>query len=242
MHCENNGHGIECEFDNGYYVNDDNGDHFQAAQFHIHVLSEEMLPRLGDVISLHIVHFQNPAPSANKIAISVIGILFKIGSASPLLEPIVQKLVELQYEGNGTTIDFPGFQQYFSDIRTQNKDSYWNYPGSLTTPPCSERIDWTVMEFQPTLSQSQFDSLIATIRLVTHSATNKTNNRPIQRQLQGVPYYPGGPRSISHGPTASSIALAVIVAVLLLVVFVLIILLVVKSMGSSEPHSYSNIQ
>jgi carbonic anhydrase len=38
-------------------------------------------------------------------------------------------------------------------VRTSN---YYTYPGSLTTPPCSEIVTWIVLKKQATMSEEQF--------------------------------------------------------------------------------------
>jgi carbonic anhydrase len=35
--------------------------------------------------------------------------------------------------------------------------SYYTYPGSLTTPPCSETVTWLVLKQQAELSASQYE-------------------------------------------------------------------------------------
>lgn len=50
---------------------------------------------------------------------------------------------------------------------------YYRYMGSLTTPPCSEGVNWYVMKTPITMSKAQISSL---------SALTKGKTRPIQRR------------------------------------------------------------
>lgn len=241
INCVNEGYGIRCDFTNGYFTTDEEVQ-FQAAQFHVHFAPEEVLPRNNDVLSLHIVHFQNPPPAPNRIAIGVVGLLFTIGNASTLLDPLVQQLPNIPKKDDHVMIDFKGFQSYFAQLHAQNLDGYWNYPGSLTTPPCAEQIDWTVMEAQQTLSQAQYNALKAVLSGGKNSTSG--NSRTVQRNLEGVPFYPGGPKKQnSNALTPAVIALAVIVGLLLVLLVVVIVVSYVQgssnSSGDYAPLEYS---
>ena len=48
---------------------------------------------------------------------------------------------------------------------------YWTYSGSLTTPPCTEGVQWYVLEQDMTLSRAQYRAFTSTFRL---------NSRPLQ--------------------------------------------------------------
>jgi len=205
----NNGHTIQATYANGYYNNDKEGTYYQMSQFHFHTHSEESVLGLNDKASLHLVHAQNPAPKAGFMALSVLGILFVVGNDNPLLDPIISALSSIPVSGNSTTINFPGFQGAFEAMAAAGTNDYWNYPGSLTTPPCSEKIDWTVLATAWTMSQAQLDALNAVLVADTHSNTPGTSNyRHIQRTLTSVPYFPG-----------SSSGAALSVSFVLLVVF-----------------------
>merc|ERR1719427_1876494 len=46
-----------------------------------------------------------------------------------------------------------------SHLMPKNLDAYYRYSGSLTTPPCSEAVVWTVFEDVVAISQNQADFL-----------------------------------------------------------------------------------
>lgn len=57
------------------------------------------------------------------------------------------------------------------DFYPVNKD-YYNFEGSLTTPPCTEGVNWIVFKNQETVSKKQVEEFTQTLGF--------ENNRPIQ--------------------------------------------------------------
>ena len=57
------------------------------------------------------------------------------------------------------------------DFYPENKD-YYNFEGSLTTPPCTEGVNWIVFKSQETVSKEQVEKFSQTLGF--------ENNRPIQ--------------------------------------------------------------
>jgi len=188
----NNGHTIQATYTNGYYNNDRHKTFFQIAQFHFHTHSEESVRGVGDVASLHLVHAQNPAPSSDTMGLSVLGILFIIGpDDNNVIQPIIDALVDIPMTGNTTTRPFGGFGRAFADMKGSGTNDYWNFPGSLTTPPCTENLDWTVLATPWTMSRRQLTALNDALVADTASATPGTSNyRKVQRNLTSVSYRP----------------------------------------------------
>ena len=60
---------------------------------------------------------------------------------------------------------------------------YWMYDGSLTTPPCSEGVAWTVMKDVQRISQDQLDWLF---RFTKGAATGNEVNATEQKYLDYV--------------------------------------------------------
>jgi carbonic anhydrase len=72
------------------------------------------------------------------------------------------------------------FEHLFS---TLDLDNFWNYHGSLTTPPCSEVVDWYVLMSPALMSESQFMKL----RMATGEVATNGNFRPPQSINGRVP-------------------------------------------------------
>ncbi|KAL0453143.1 UNVERIFIED_CONTAM: Alpha carbonic anhydrase 4 [Sesamum latifolium] len=113
-------------------------------------------------MELHIVH----ANSRGDIA--VVGILYRLGQADPFLA----QFLPIYIIGYSTRISFGDcLIHQVSGFQAEN----YKYNGSLTTPPCSEHVTWTVFKMVKTVSIEQ----IHTLRDAIHDG-NTENARPIQ--------------------------------------------------------------
>lgn len=101
-------------------------------------------------LELHLVHhekrFETIAKAAlEKNGVAVLGVLFHVAEKP---NPMIEKLLE----NAGTVFEVAGRNQTYkdklllADILPKNKDSYFRYDGSLTTPGCGEAVVWTVFE------------------------------------------------------------------------------------------------
>ena len=68
---------------------------------------------------------------------------------------------------------------------------YWSYEGSLTTPPCSEGIRWSVIKQVQPISQSQLDNVTRRLAGDSHFAEGKGNNRQVQPLNDRTLYFTG---------------------------------------------------
>ncbi len=127
----NNGHTIQanCEAGSRTVIN---GEAFDLLQFHFHHPSEHLLSGKAFEMELHFVH----KSAAGQLA--VLGIFIQPGAENAALAPIWAAMPKEAgaEQAVGTTI-VPG------DLLPADR-SFFRYQGSLTTPPCSEGVLWTV--------------------------------------------------------------------------------------------------
>jgi len=138
----NNGHTIEVEVDGENYLRLGGVDYL-LTQFHFHTDSEHRIAGRGYDMELHLVH-----KSASG-AIAVVGVFLQRGGSSGALAPIFANL---------PAVDSPLNQQeelpeaFNPRTFLPRSRAFYNYAGSLTTPPCTEGVRWIVMAQPLTVS------------------------------------------------------------------------------------------
>ncbi|KAJ8754750.1 hypothetical protein K2173_012139 [Erythroxylum novogranatense] len=148
------------------------GKQFTLKQFHWHTPSEHLIDGVQYDAELHIVH-----QSDDGQCYAVVGIIFKYGPPDPLISKLQQGLEELAngncrpvLEGPHVTLD-----NLYDTVLEKTSQSYYRYLGSLTTPPCSENVVWTVLGEVSTISKEQVELLKSTLEV-----ESKSNSRPAQ--------------------------------------------------------------
>ena len=139
----NNGHTIEQEYHNGSELIYD-GKVFELLQFHFHTYSEHTINGERFPLELHAV-FQDMVTGN----LAVIGQLFRIGPTNAFLAQFTQLPTHSGDHVSSTT------NINLADALIDT-DSYYTYPGLLTTPPCSEIVTWLVLAKASTVSHAQY--------------------------------------------------------------------------------------
>ena len=162
----NNGHTVTMTYDAGSTLGRVGSDSkLTLAQFHFHAPSENRLDGKSFPMELHLVHLDASGKPA-----AVVAVFIQAGKANAALAKAFASLPAAAGDKNeprGETIDAIG-------LLPAGDRTFITFPGSLTTPPCSEGITWYVMKTPITLSQEQID---AYTRLEHLGHTN----RPLQK-------------------------------------------------------------
>ena len=110
--------------------------------------------------------------------------------------------------GDGDDVDI-NLQSFLSNI---DFSEYWNYPGSLTTPPCTEGIKWTVIKDVQPISDAQLERFTALWADLPEWAAGMGNNRMVQDLGDRVLYFEGDLQALEEEAMSSSGAYSLSVA------------------------------
>jgi carbonic anhydrase len=129
---ENNGHTIQAEAAPGSTLTIGR-DIYTLVQFHFHAPSEHAVNGHRSAMEVHFVH---AAPGGR---IAVVGVLMKAGRKNAAFAAIMRAVPRTEGEKR---LDRPIDPRQFLPANR----ALYRYEGSLTTPPCSEVVDWNVYE------------------------------------------------------------------------------------------------
>ncbi|KPI94769.1 Carbonic anhydrase 13 [Papilio xuthus] len=130
------------------------GDVYKLQQWHCHwgaadgEGSEHTVDGRAFSGELHLVHWNTSkyhsfAEAAGQPdGLAVLGVLLMVGSKHEELEKVVRLLPFIQHKGDKVTMSEPLDPAQLLPSRT----AYWTYPGSLTTPPCTESVTWILFK------------------------------------------------------------------------------------------------
>ncbi len=155
-----NGHSIKVTPKEGGSISV-NGEKFKLLQFHFHGSSEHTVDGKQYDMVAHLVH-QNPETKQ----LAVLAVFFEEGEKSAIFDTIltgIDKEVQLNPK----------------NLLPADKNNYYHYVGSLTTPPCSENVEWYLLKEPAQASKEQIEAF-RKYYLKNYRPTQKLNDRKIE--------------------------------------------------------------
>lgn len=146
----NEGHSIQLNFpDNqiGESITFD-GKKYRLIEFHMHTPSETQWRNQGSPLEIHFVHQGDNGQAA------VVAVLVKAGEKNSTIQKIIDNLPN----DRDKTHTISNLQIDPSTLLPAKQD-YYSFMGSLTTPPCTEGLQWIVMANSITASPAQIMKL-----------------------------------------------------------------------------------
>ena len=133
---------------------------YYLKQLDFHAPSEHTLNGKTYPLELQLVHKNSNGD------VAIVAVMFDVGEPNQAIQNLWESFPTM--EDSSMPIFSPvNINQLLPDNKT-----YWRYSGSLTTPPCTEGVSWTVLKTPVTLSAEQLDKF--------HYIVGTANNRPPQ--------------------------------------------------------------
>ncbi|KAI8903618.1 alpha carbonic anhydrase, partial [Gorgonomyces haynaldii] len=143
-----NGHTIQVNVpaDSGFTLSTGGKDGYVLKQFHFHTPSEHHLEERAYDMEAHFVHVN----AENQIA--VFGVWFEVSDRpSRFLDSVLSSGVpKKDHPVTVAQVDFDSLKRDLANVT-----EFFSYSGSLTTPPCTEGVQWTVANIRLPFSIEQ---------------------------------------------------------------------------------------
>ena len=155
----NDGKFVKVKFNGDSHIILD-GLEYTLAEAHWHNPSEHTVEGERFALEMHLVHRRGESE------IAVVGVLYRLGQANAA----IQTLIDMGPQP-GQNMESPSPLEATAYL--PEKNSYYRYSGSLTTPPYTEGVKWMVMSEIQEISREQVQQLAAL-------TGGGTNSRPLQ--------------------------------------------------------------
>lgn len=143
VHIIDNGHTVMVNYSPGSFILI--GDKkYDLKQFHFHRPSEEKINGKSFAMTVHLVHVGDDGKLA------VVAVLLQQGDDNDLVKELWNDLPKEKDKEEF----FDNVQIDLSRILPHDR-GYYTFPGSLTTPPCSEDVTWFVLKHPTTVSAGE---------------------------------------------------------------------------------------
>ncbi len=149
----NSGHGVQVNTSDNYTGALKVGEEsFPLIQFHFHEPSEHVVGDKKFPAELHFVHINEDG------RIAVLATAVDIGNENAVFQTILDNMPHEEGGQNSSADIQLNPAQLLPELDRENLD-YYTVAGSLTTPPCSEGVQWYLLPQVITISASQLEQL-----------------------------------------------------------------------------------
>jgi carbonic anhydrase len=163
----NNGHTIQVDVQ-GENVLVVRGSRYRMLQFHFHTPSEEQINGKRAAMVAHLVHRNDEGQLA------VVAVLLEAGSANPMVDKV---WTYMPLDAKDRVRMPPGLLNLNELLPADQR--YYQFMGSLTTPPCSEGVLWMVLKSTMQISPAQY-KLFTQLYPMNARPVQAVNGRPVR--------------------------------------------------------------
>ena len=164
----NNGHTIQLNAGQGNTLSFGSGP-YSLLQFHFHHPSEHLFRGKRFPMEAHFVHAHASG------ALAVIATLMIAGKSNPVFSKIITTMPS--HEGETVKADTAINPNV---LLPRGRLAYYRYPGSLTTPPCSETVEWLLLTDPVQVAEADITAFAKVYEMNSRPAQN-VNRRAVLR-------------------------------------------------------------
>jgi carbonic anhydrase len=152
LHIIDNGHTVMINYGPGSSMSV-GGKKYALRQFHFHRPSEEKINGKGFEMVVHLVHADQEG------SLAVVAVLLEKGEDNPLVHELWNDWPkEKEKEESLDSVQIVVTRLLPADR------GYYTFPGSLTTPPCTENVTWFVLKHPVTISAAEIEQFSKSYR------------------------------------------------------------------------------
>lgn len=167
----NNGHTVQFEFMPGDSILY-NGEIYHLVQVHFHEHAEHLICGVVYPVEIHLVHVSAEG------GLTVLAILGKEGQESQIIE-LLESFLPLKM---GETKNINAKCDLNQVLPTDK--TFYSYSGSLTTPPCTEDVNWVVFKEPIILSLEEVEKLKINMPLNNYRFEQPLNGRVVYQNAE----------------------------------------------------------
>jgi carbonic anhydrase len=155
---ENLGHTVQLDFQEGSTITQDDTT-FNFKQCHFHTPSEHLIDGMTYPMEMHIVNIMPASDPKATPQYLVIGVLFKEGQENRFIADFLNAIPKEEHTAGELKASVVKLSDLFGKIPKEIKGKYYQYRGSLTTPPYTESVRWYITKHIFEASAAQIEAI-----------------------------------------------------------------------------------
>lgn len=167
----NNGHSIQFDFEEGDYIIL-NEEKYNLVQFHFHEPAEHTIRGVRYPLVIHMVHMNKDGKFA------VVAIMAKESKDNNETFDFLDKFLPIKVNESIEVKDVFNLNNVLPENQT-----YYTYTGSLTTPPCTEGVQWFIFKNSVDVSIKMIEDLRKIMPVNNFRNIQQLNGRIIKESI-----------------------------------------------------------
>jgi carbonic anhydrase len=151
---ENLGHTVQLDFKEGNTITIDQKT-YEFKQIHFHTPAEHLIDGITYPMEMHIVN----KVKGDKAEYAVFAFHFKMGKKNKFIDGFLNLIPKDEHQSKEVATGIVKLRDLFGENPREEWDSFYNYKGSLTTPPYTESVNWFVVKKIFTASPDQIKKI-----------------------------------------------------------------------------------